>query len=555
MKKINKKILLATWNVSNPNFYQNRDWIPILKSIFKQVLIFSPRDYYFRYGKNEMNKKFLEFVAKEKPDYILFSLSYDEFYIDTLLNIKKISPKTKTMHFFGDDNWRYDDWSRYYALFFDYKLTSEKDIFDYKKDKLKNIFFFHGVNIDFFKPLNLEKKYDVSFIGMPIRDRYDYIKFLKNQGIKIKLFGPGWNNYEDLKDIYGGFLNSNDLIQVINQTKINLSFSKTILKEKGKKDKQLKGRILEIPACKAFLLIENFPGLKLFFKTKEINKITFENKKELLKKIKYYLRNDYERERIAEKIYHEVISKYNWYTLFENFFKKLEKQKISKKTKETEIIVTNKKIIALSKKDFKSIKELKSKIKDADYIYFLKDGCENLKYRESLQAYSLEKSKKQISCCDYYVYNKDLGDYLLFMSKKAFKNLSKKDFNKLVKIEQLMVTKKYFLKNIKKFQQAYYNKEIDFINENISVFVSIPLIRTTNLPKIKYEVMEKAFRMKFLDTLYSIFFQKRIFYSKYLFKLFLFSLLPKNKFISKHIIKSLFNKENLEKLKEIKINL
>ena len=126
MEKIDKKILFAAWACNNKNYFPYQTWRTPLQKIFKEFIAFDPQECIYQYGKKEMNKKFLEVVEKEKPDFIYFWLIYDEFYIDTLLKIKKISPKTRTVNFFGDDDVMFENFSRYYALFIDYPLASHK---------------------------------------------------------------------------------------------------------------------------------------------------------------------------------------------------------------------------------------------------------------------------------------------------------------------------------------------------------------------------------------------------------------------------------------------
>jgi len=542
-----KKILLASWACNLQDHYQNRDWVPLFKKLFWTLIVFSPRDYYFRFGKDKMNKKFLEKVKKEQPDYILFGLSYDEFYPETLQSIKKISPQTITINFFGDDNWRYDDWSRYYALLFDYIITSEKDNSDYEKDGLKNVSFLHGISPDVFKPKLINKKYDLTFIGMPIRDRYDYLKFLHKNRIKIKIFGRGWDKHPDLKDSMGGFLESDEYVNTINQSKINLSFSKTILQGKGKKDKQLKGRIFEVAACKSFLLVEDFPQLRDFFKNSQ--DITFKTKEELLEKVKYYLKNETERNKLSEKLYKQVIKNYTWEAQFRDFFKQISKVKIKKKKDiEKFLMESNKKIATISEKEaILGKEEIKKLLKNSKYIILRKGRVKESGYRNFFQAYSLEKSRKQISCCDYYLNSKNLGNYMLFMTKKAFKNIARDDFYSFLDINQLMIEKEYFIKNLEKFKEIFISRDINLLNEKNTIFVSIPLVQINRTLVGDKQNIESSFRSLFLDNLYSLAYQKKLLFSLYPYILIFSSV--KEPFIIRQISHAMFNKENWEKLK------
>ncbi len=490
-----------------------------------------------------MNKKFLELIEKEKPDYIFLGMRPGEPDAYILPEIRKISPKTKIFTLFADDDIYFEIFSRYIILFFDYGLLFQrKYLSNYKNEGSENVFPITMLNTTFFRPLDIEKKYDVIFIGAPktkLSRRYEYIKFLKENGVKIKLFGLGWANYPDFKDIYGGVLSSEEMIKIINQSKIYLCLSKN---DYGEPHMTLK--FLEGSACKTFVLTEYFKEyLKLFKENKEI--IMFKNKNELLQKINYYLKNDNEREKIAKAGYKKVLNNYN---LDVEFKKMLEKSKRNKSYKHKGLPKINKKIICLYKKDFNlDLENLKKKIKDYDYVFFNNGKCENLKYRKYLQAYSLEKSGKSISCCDYYVYSKLLGNYLYFFTDNAFQMVNKLQFDSFLNINQIMVTKNYFLKNIKMFNEILNGAKIDFVNKENTIFVSIPLIRINKFKFGEYKIMKKVFQFKFLGKLYSLKYRKK-FLSIYPFVLF-FEILKGEIFILKSIVDILKDKDKRERLK------
>jgi hypothetical protein len=499
-----KTIMLSTWGCGDKDTFECRDWTPLFKKMFGKLIVFASRNYYYNYGKKALNTEFLRIIQTEKPDYLLFGPGfYGQFYMETLAKIKELSPHTKTIIEFGDDDWRFEDWSRYYALFFDYIITSKKEIDIYKKDNMHNAFFLHGANPDFFKPLNLEKKYDVSFIGRPVANRHDYIKFLKENGIKIKLFGVGWQNYPDLKEVYEGFLYDENYPQIINQSKINLNFSKTLYK-KGEFG-QLKGRSLEVPLCNAFMLNEyTDKNIEFINNLKEIN---FIGKEKLLEKIKYYLKHEKEREKLSKKLYDYMSKNQTWELLFTNFFKKIEREK----SKNFQLPKFNRKIISFSDKELdSSFEEISNLLKNYDYITLSKGKSESLPYRNYLQSYSLQITGKSISCCDYYVYSRGLGEYMVSMTKEAFYSLTEEDFCKFLNINQIMVTKDYFLKNFDLFKRLFFGEKTKIINEENTAFVSIPIVRVRKIPSITYQNMKKVFHMNFMDELASIFFQKKI---------------------------------------------
>ena len=103
-----KKLIFAAWTSSNTSYFAHNTWYKPLKRIFGDFIIFDPQQLIYQYGHEEMNRMFLDLVEKEKPDYIFFWLIYDEFSVDTFIKLREISPKTKLINFFRDDDKRFD---------------------------------------------------------------------------------------------------------------------------------------------------------------------------------------------------------------------------------------------------------------------------------------------------------------------------------------------------------------------------------------------------------------------------------------------------------------
>jgi len=541
--KINKILFAETLN---EYYFPYQNFYLPLKRFCKKIISFDVKWEYYANGKEVMNNKFLKLIEKEKPDYVFMFIRGSEFHLDTLLKIREISPKTKVFSFSGDEDNAFEIFSRYLILFVDYGLVSPaKYVPEYYKDGIKNVFFIVGLNHHFFKPLKLEKKYDVTFVGIEKADRYEFIKFLKENGVKINLFGWNWSKYPEFKDIYKGALDSEKMVEVTNQSKINLSFSKST---SGTLHPTT--RLYEVGACKGFVLSEYCEdNLKLFKDGKDI--IMFKDKKDLLEKIKYYLTNEKERERIANAAYKKIIKNYTLDLALKKIFQKVEKE--DKKFTHKNFPKLNKKIIVFSKKDLElNSKELKEKLEGYDYIILSKGKFQNLKYREYLQAYSLEKTKKPISCCNYYVYSKILGDYIRFSPEGAIKKLDKKKFSSLLNINQFMITKEFFLKNIEIFRNIFENGEINFITKENTAFVTLPLIRINKFTSIDYKSLKKALtEFIFLYQLFSLKQQKKIFSSLYSYAL-LFEIIKGKKFILDAIIDTLKDKDKKEKIKTYK---
>jgi len=494
----------------NKYYYPYQNWFLPLKKRCKTLLNFDFKWNYLFYGKETMNKMFLDLVEKEQPDLIIFLFNSDEFYMETLFKIKEISKKSKTFLYFGDDDIGFENFSRYMIRIMDYGLVGQwKFLKKYREEGANNVFFCIGIDSSFFRKLNTEKIYDVTFIGAPGTEssgRYETIKFLKDNGVNIRLFGWGWNRFPEFKDIYFGALDSENIVKVINQSKINLCLTKNNFGAP-----HIKAKFFECSSCGSFTLTEYSKSfLDLFKENREI--VMFKDKEELLNKIKYYLKHEKERETIARAAQKRTINNYSLDEDFRKIFIELKKKKNPKYHQELPKV--EKKVIELKIGDFKKEPEkLKEEIQNFDYVYFSKGQSNDLKYREYFQALSLEKSKKPISCCSYYIHNKFLGDYLLFLGEFAFRKLSKEDFIQLLNINQLMITKEYLFENFKKLKNIMLNNEqIDFIQEHNTVFISLPLIRINKISLKKYNDMKIAYGFIFLSQLFSLKNQGKIFF-------------------------------------------
>ena len=212
---IKRKIIYA--GNANKYYWHYQNWVPVLKRLSDEFICFDYRVQHLLHGKELMNKNFLKLIKKEKPDFIFFILFRDEFDIETLLKIKEISPKTKIINFFGDDDIQFESFSRYYALVFDYCLIGQKQFAkDYNHEGVSNVLFTTGTDNKKIESSNLAKKYDVTFIGAPKDNRAELIHHLLKNNINISLFGRGWENHQEFKKIYKGAIDNKELLKITN---------------------------------------------------------------------------------------------------------------------------------------------------------------------------------------------------------------------------------------------------------------------------------------------------------------------------------------------------
>jgi hypothetical protein len=177
-----------------------------------------------------------------------------------------------------------------------------------------------------FYPVNKDKRYDVTFIGSPHGKRFEYVKFLVKSGIEVRVFGKGWDKYADLKKHWGGYLTAANMLKVISQSRINLNFLWT---SRDPNRTTIKGRTMEIPACRSFQLSNYTDELANYGFKDGVNITTFRDKQEMLDKVRYYLRHEKERETIADNAYKFVLDKHTWTQRFAQVFKRIDQGKAS----------------------------------------------------------------------------------------------------------------------------------------------------------------------------------------------------------------------------------
>lgn len=325
-------------------------WDTLSRMYGREAVYFPVDEKIMESGYAGMNKALLDAVEKEKPDILFCSLFTDEIRPET---IKYITEKTKiiTLNWFFDDQWRFDNFSRYWAPFFDWVVTIDPEApAKYKKIGHNNVIkTTWAANRHIYKPQKGDFKYDVTFIGASHANRKKIIAYLKANGIKVECWGRGWPN---------GRVSQEEMVKIFSQSRINLNFTevstaerdfKTLIKTFTKiflgrgvnntfhfsspsiiwrnainfhlprSHPQIKGRNFEVPACGGFLFTEPAEDLYNFYEYgKEI--VIFNNLAGLVPKIVYYLNHEEERKRIAQAGYERTLKEHTWEKRFSEIF-------------------------------------------------------------------------------------------------------------------------------------------------------------------------------------------------------------------------------------------
>ncbi len=536
-------MLLAAWSINNPHWIINQAYNLPLRKIFKEVVNFDPQEETYKHGKEVMNKRFLETLKREKPDYIHLFLVWDEFYPETLLKIKEILPNVKVTHWNGDDDIKFDHYTVPYSLVIDYQLISQLQ-FTKRYDKAGIPWFdVLGADIVKFRPLNLKKKYDVVFVGTPKGDRLRYMRYLLKKGVNFKLAGAGWDDYPEFKDYYVGKLSDEDFVTFINESKINLCFSQNFFAVP-----HVLERSMAVNACKSFALTEYVEGYFPKF-TEGVDFVTFKNEEEMYNKIVYYLKNEKEREQITKKAYEKVTKKFSNQKLLGDAYAAIEKDK-----KQLYSVTARKnlpaRVVYLEKSDLKQgIDYVKRKVGESKYISFRNKYHEFLPCRDYFQPYTMDIVGKPVSICDAYLNSLLIGDYATLSLYYAYTYLKDKSYvYDNIDISQYMVEREYFFKHFSKFSDLYKGKNIQINLEEVS-FLTIPFVRTkkvTSIPVINVDHI--LFTYLDLDLIRARN-QKRLFTSSIFYKTLIYSIFV-NRQILKHLLVNVLRKsKNLRAMK------
>jgi hypothetical protein len=288
---------------------------------FDNVHNFMYMDFFYKFGLKSMENEILELISNKQITHIIL-WQWHSNHIPRLDFLNQLRENIFIILWLFDDDIYMHSHGKFYAQVSDVVVTTDwyGKMF-YEQLNIKSVYYMGTYNKDIYKPLNINKNIDVSFVGAINKaDRKEYIDFLLENNISIEYFGRGSKN---------NYISEEQMVQIFNKSKINLNFSK-IGFEKSiyestpfvSRIRQNKGRPLEIGLTKSFCLTESAPSLNYLFDI-ETELDTFNDKEELLRKIKYYLANYEEAEKKANLMYQKSISQYEKDVYFPIIFEEL----------------------------------------------------------------------------------------------------------------------------------------------------------------------------------------------------------------------------------------
>lgn len=322
---MNQKILYVT-NTAEDDFNRTLSEFKEIKEIDLNIIYRWTKNYKISFlervfqklklplDKDNINIRLLKQIKSQKYDKV-FIPKGNFIFPSTLRKIKHSYPQIKLIHWSHDDMTTWHNKSLYFHFglkYYDLVVSTKS----YNLDKLKHqganklLYTTKVYSEKYHKPCNncqdVNKKHEVLFIGHSEKERFKSMLYLAENGIKVNIYGPGWDKKEFKNTnknliIHNQQLIGNEYAQSISCSKISLCFLRKLNKDLHT------SRSIEIPACKGFMIAERTTEHKeLFEENKEA--VYFDNDEELLEKVKYYLNHNEKRKEIAENGYQRCLS-------------------------------------------------------------------------------------------------------------------------------------------------------------------------------------------------------------------------------------------------------
>jgi len=320
----------------------------------------------------------LKLAHAEKPVELFFSYFYDACVLPEAVDeIRALG--VKTVNWYCNGSYQLHLVSEI-SPHYDWCLVPEKfRLKDYVAMGARPIYCQEAANPDIYKPYDLPAEFDVTFIGQAYGERPDLIKYLRDDGIDVRVWGFGWRerflerpapapatrpdpvrralhigrrlmtvdgwraaaarlngrrNHVAAEPVnpapitfpdhvLGGVLSDREMVEMYSRSKINLGFSSCGETHKtGERILQVRLRDFEVPMSGGFYMVEYMEELEEFFEIgKEI--VCYTDAQDLAEKIKYYLRHDDEREAIRLAGLRRCLRDHTWEKRFADAFKEM----------------------------------------------------------------------------------------------------------------------------------------------------------------------------------------------------------------------------------------
>lgn len=252
-----------------------------------------------------MNALLFDTVRRENPDVLFCVLFENQLSRETMKAISGHTP-TRTVNWFCDDHWRFDEFSRHWAPAFNWIATTVPNAFERYKTMpgVAPILTQWAVNPERYEAEPGGDRSGITFIGQrrPARERH--VSALRRANLPIEAWGYGWPD---------GRLSEPDMAMKLAESAIVLNFSDASRKRKlsRKPLTQMKARVFELGATGGLVVTEYDPDLPSFYDIgKEI--VSFRTPRELVRACRYFTSNPEEAARVAAAGYSRTLQSHTY---------------------------------------------------------------------------------------------------------------------------------------------------------------------------------------------------------------------------------------------------
>jgi spore maturation protein CgeB len=156
-----------------------------------------------------------------------------------------------------------------------------------------------GIDPEMFKPVQITKDLDVSFIGQRYGGRGRLVDALRACGIRVACFGAGWETPS---------ISDAEKIELYSRSRVNLGLGGTGL---SNRITCIKGRDFEVPACGGlYLTTYNYELASMFDIGKEI--LCYYNEIDCAEIIRYYLERPHQAAAIGQAARQRCLKDHTW---------------------------------------------------------------------------------------------------------------------------------------------------------------------------------------------------------------------------------------------------
>jgi hypothetical protein len=280
-------------------------------------------------GPDATNEKFLACVRRGSFDAILYQTACQDARTvgEAVREAGRYAP---TIAWNSDDDFAWEGQTSVMAPFFTFMFTTYPHIFEQNRDRYPNLRLSQWGCLPGFGDFARPKDLDFTFAGQVYGDRVRSSRYLaRHAGLRVYGFMSGmvrtpaflyWPVIRSLTfrfpSIYGAAIHYQEITEIWNRSRISYtpmeaSVSADIL--------QIKSRVFEQGLSGTLMVCRLSPNLERYYEPGN-EFVPFEDLDDCVEKVRFYLKNESERARIARAYYERTRGEHMWTHRFQKIF-------------------------------------------------------------------------------------------------------------------------------------------------------------------------------------------------------------------------------------------